>query len=417
MAYDPNVTAVLREFRLVDDAGQPIQVVLRDGGAGPKLDQDVIDRFLATDTTPDKHWLRWMLHQAAGGDKAKDASIRVLEQIKDRFINERVNGFQNPDTGDTYPPVSREEADARWAKAQVRFRDILSCADQDTVQKLGAYGFYRKWPGSQHNRIYEKVVQAVTSYLKFYKKVLQMNNELEHDGKETVGTEPDQIKTWEDMDKITKQVERYFASKVARDDIRLANWKKEDWIYNDDYVTAIAPLTYAAAVKYGWDAWQFASREGFDRALANEQAWNTDPWKAALSKGKMFVYIRFNVAVPRWVSRAGGKFQVLQLTHLALEIDTGNLSSIDTDNIVVYDEEGRSTMRVGDVKNMIMAEPERGVDPQDEEMPIKRGPNVYKSKQEAQEVIQHLDMALAEIVEWAAHFDTKTIKADMMKLD
>jgi hypothetical protein len=74
-------------------------------------------------------------------------------------------------------------------------------------------------------------------------------------------------------------------------------------------------------------------------------------------------------------------------------------------------------MRVGDVKNMIMAEPERGVDPQDEEMPIKRGPNVYKSKQEAEKVIQHLDMALAEIVEWAATFDTKTIKADMMKLD
>src|SRR5574343_400682 len=105
MAYDPNVTAVLREFNLLDEAGNLIQIKLREAGPGPKLAPDVIDRFVKADTTPDKSWLRWIFHQAAGGDKAKENSVRVLEQIKERFINERVNGFQNPETGETYPPV------------------------------------------------------------------------------------------------------------------------------------------------------------------------------------------------------------------------------------------------------------------------------------------------------------------------
>ena len=417
MPYDENIMAVLREFRVMDEQGNPVQVKLREGGVGPKLNPDVIERFVAADTTPDKHWLRWVFYQAAGGDKAKENSTRALTQIKERFINERINGFQNPETGEVYKPVSRENAESRWVNTMPKFREILACSDQDTVQKLGVFGFYRNWPGSQHNRIYEKVVEALTKYLKLYKKVLEMNRELSREGKDGVGTKPEDFSTYEDMEKVTKQTERYFASRLAREDIRLAKWKDEDWIYNDDYVTAIAPLTYAAAVKYGWDAWPWANRENFDKALANEYSYGSDNWKGATSKGNVYVYLRFNRPVPRWVSRRGGKFEVLQLTHLALELNANSLTGIDTDDLVVYDEEGRNTMRVADIKQMILGEPERGAAPEEEEMPIKRGPNVYKTKQEAEEVVQHLDAALKEIVEWAAAFDPKTIKKDVMTLD
>ena len=415
--YEPTVQNALRKFRLTDEDGRLVQCVLKQEGAGPKLSGDVIDRFAAGDMTPEHQWFEWMLHQSAGGDKARANSNQIQAQIKARFITERVNGFTDEDTGQYRAPVPQAEAEARWAAKEQRFTDLLTCAGQDTVAKLGAYGFYRNWPGNPHDRIYEKVLEAVTHFLKLYDKVLEMNDELERDGKDPLGTTPDTIPTVEDMNKITSKVERYFASKVARDDIRVAPWKSEKWIYNDDYVTAVAPLTYAAAVKYGWDAWSFANREKFDAALEKESTYGSDRWKAAISRGLMYVYLRFNTPVPRWIARSGGKSEVLQLTQLALQINTTEMQALDTDSLIVYDEEGRDTMRVADVKNMIRAEPTREDDPQDADMPIKRGPNVYTSADEAEKVIAHLDMALAEIVEWARTFDVKSIKADMMTLD
>lgn len=416
MPYDEKTMAVLQKYRLVDEAGEPIQVRLRELGPGPKLSPAVIDRFVAADKTPNKDWLDWIFFQAGGGAKGRDHSQRALEQIKETFISERVNGYHDTVTNETHPPVPREVAHERWVKREPRFREILASAEQDIVQKLGVFGWYRDWPGSGHNRLYEKVEAAIKKYLKLYPKMLEMNQEMALEGKEPVPATPDAIATWEDMDKISEKVERYHASRKARGDIRLAQWKKEDWIYSDDYVEAIAPLTYAAAVKFGWDSWPWANPERFEQALTGERFGN-DAWKSATGQGKVYVYIRFNVPVPHWVTRVGGKFSVAQLTNLALELNVNGLRQMNPDSIVVYDEEGRNTLRIADVKRQILDEPKRQPDPQDEEFPIKRGPNVYKSDEEAQEVVRHLDACMAEIINWAAHFDPKKIKQDVMKLD
>ena len=416
MAYDEKVLKVLREFRLVDDAGNLRNVRIKEGGVGPLLAPDVIERFVKADSTPDKVWLRWIFFQAAGGAKAREASGRALEQMKQRFVDERVNGFQNPESGEVYQPVPRAKAEARWGKVEPGFKQLLVAADQDTLVKLGVFGYYRNWPGGTH-RTYETVVNTVERFLKFFKKIQQVNKELVREGKEALATTPDEIDTVEKMAEVTKKTERYIASRTARQDVRLAKWQNEDWIYNDDYVTAIAPLTYAAAVKYGYDAWPWADRDKFDQALSNEHGYGSDAWKSSTSRGKVYVYIRFNRPVPRWVARKGGKFEVMQLTNLALELDAGQMKSWDLGNIPVYDEEGRNTMRINDVREWIKAEPTRAPDPQDEEMPIKRGPNVYKTQQEADEMLEHFDAALQEIAKWAATFDPAKIKQDAMTLD
>ena len=378
-------------------------------GRGPLLEQAAVNKLLAADTTPDKKWLAWIFDQAAGGEKGKQASLRALEQIKKRFVDERVSGFQHPQSKEYYSGVPRQNAEARWEKAKHKFAEIVDVADQDSVEKLGVYGFFRAWPGQA--QIYAKVEKAITAFLKLYPKLLQMNKELRRESREELPSEPSQISSIEQMEQITKKVDRYFASKVARDDIRV------DVIYDDDYITALAPLTYAAAVKYGHDDWAWANRAKFDEVLTGEtRSYSTDQWKANTTQGKVYVYLMFKVPVPSWISRKSSQFERRRLTNLALEMSRDALKRADPDQIVLWDEENLNTKRLGDIKRMILSEPTREPDPQDEEIPIKRGPNVYKSEEEAQQVVWHLEKAVEAVIKWARSFNSKRIKSDALTL-
>ena len=435
--YSPQEMAILKKYRIVLSAGDTVkrggnvrvlaadelrtcalkQPVGRPLGEGPLLNPDAIDKLLSADTTPDKKWLDWIFFQAGGGEKSQQMREAALQQIKDRFIDERVNGFQHPDTHEYVPQVSRQDAETRWADAEAKFKDILKVCDQDSVTKLNTFGFFRQWPGN--NRIYENVVAALTRYLKFYKKVLQMNKEVAREGGAPSATEPEEIKTWEEMNKISNRVERYFASKIARDDIRLSGHptRKDNLIYDDDYVTVLVPLTWAAAVRYGYPGWAWANRETFDDVLSNDGNDFRNEWKKSTSRGGVYVYITFNSPVPIWVSRAGNTFRQYELTNLALELNNDALKKLgNVYALRVWDEENRNSLTIGDVKQMIRAEPTRK-DPQDEEIPVTRGRNVYSTAEEAEEVVRHLDAALAAVVEWAKSFDAATIKQDAMKLD
>jgi hypothetical protein len=413
MPYSEPEIKVLREYGIFDDKGKPVTVELEGPkdkplGQGPLLEKAAIDRLLKADSTPERKWLAWIFFQCAGGEKGKEASNRAMEQIKKRFIEERVNGFQHPQSKEYYAGVSRKEAEDRWEKAKHRFKEIVDIADQDAVEKLGVFGFFRHWPGQQ--RLYERVEKAVQGYLKLYPKLLQMNKEIRRESRDELPTEPSQISTIEQMEQITKKVDRYFASKAARDDIRA------DVIYDDDYVTALAPLTYAAAVKYGHDEWAWANRAKFDEVLGGEGHSYSDNWKSNTQQGKAYVYITFKVPVPSWISRKSSQFERRRLTNLALEVDVNRLKSLNPDDLVVWDEENRNTMRLRDVKEQILAEPTRPPDPQDDEIPIKRGPNVYKNKDEADQVVWHLDKAMQAIVKWAKSFDPKKVKSDALTL-
>jgi hypothetical protein len=437
MPYTPEEVAVLKKYRIILPAGEKVkrggkertlpadeirtcnlkQPLGRPLGEGPIINPDALDKLLHADHTPDKQWLDWIFFQAGGGERAQQMREAALQQIKDRFIDERVNGFQHPDTHDYVPPVDRKLAEERWRQAEPRFKDILKVCDQDSVTKLNTFGFFRQWPGV--SRIYENVVNAIERFQKFFKKAEQMNKEVLREGGATVPLTPDAIKTWEEMDKISNKVERYFASKVARDDIRLSAHpsRKDNLIYDDDYIEVLAPLTWAAAVRYGYPGWSWANRETFDQVLSDESNDFHNEWKKKTAGGKAYVYLIFHAPVPIWVARTQGTFKRYELTNLALELDIKNLRNLgNVDKLTVWDEENRNSMTIKDVKNMIMAEPTRQ-DPQDEEVPITRGANVISTPEEAKATVDHLNMALAAMVEWAQSFDPATIKKDAMKLD
>lgn len=417
MAYSDIEQKVLRQFQIIDDSGKPTRVTLlkkaaggKSMGAGPLLDTEAVGALLKADTSPDKKWLPWIFFQAAGGERGKEASLRAIEQIKRRFIEERVNGFQHPQSKVVYKPVSRGEAEKRWESTRPKFGDVIEIADQDSVEKLGTFGFSRHWPGQ--DRIYEKVVTAIKGYLALYKRLLKMNEELRREGQPELPSEPNQITSIDQMTQTARKVERYFASKAAREDIRIAG---DAPIYDDDYITALVPLTYAAAVKYGWDEWAWANRTKFDEILSSDSSFH-DAWKNGTSGGKVYVYLTFKVPVPSWIARSQGGFVRRELTNLALQLTAGQPMPSNMDAISVFDEENQQTKTIGEVKQAILAEPEREPDAQDEEIPIKRGPNVYKTKDEAEQVVWHLNKALEAIKRWLPSFDAEKIKSDVMKL-
>lgn len=410
--------AVLKKYRILNPDGsvrtcnltQPTRAGGEPPGPGPLVNPDVVKRLVAADTTPDKTWLDWIFYQAGGGDDAKKSTADALRQIKDRFIDERTNGWTHPETGKYQPPVPREQAEQRWANSEAKFRDVLAVCDQDAVKRLRTFGYFREWPGN--GDVYAKVVEAVGQYLKLYPKLQQMNKEVAREGGDPLPETPDQIPTYTRMAEIAKKVDRYFASKQARTDIR------EQTIYDDDTITALAPLTYAAAVKYGYDAWPWASRANFDTVLSGEHdanSWrNKDEWKDRTTKGNIFVYLTFKVPVPAWVARREGNWELKDLTDLALSL-TQDQARTNPDTWTVFDQENRNTLTIAQVKQMIMAEPTR-VDPTDEESPIRRGANVYKDEKEAQNVVASLDRALASVKKWLPSFDKKSIKSDALTL-
>ena len=417
MPYSEPEIAVLKNYRIMNadgtlrtaDLRQPAQAGGNPPGPGPLVSPDAVNRLLKADSTPNKAWLDWIFFQAGGGQKSKDAAADALRQIRDRFIDERTNGWTHPETGQYQHPVPREQAEARWVAAEPRFREVLAVCDQDAVKRLRTFGYFRDWPGNAN--IYSNVVDTITRFLKFYKKAVQMNKEAVREGGDQVPVTPNQIPTWERMAEITKKVERYFASKKARTDLRA------ETIYDDDVITAVAPLTYAAAVRFGYDLWPFSSRRGFETVLSGDTTnWrNQDEWKGNTQRGNIIVFLTFKLPTPVWVARREGNWELKDLNDLALMM-TKDSARGNPDGWTVIDQENRNTQTIAQIKQMILAEPAR-VDPAEQETPIVRGGNVYKTPEEAQRVVDGLDRAVRAVKKWVMKFNPTKIKSDVFTLD
>jgi hypothetical protein len=412
-----NVLPTLRKYNIVSKPAKPARArenwtqtaVTSEGlGTGPLLDPEVVDRFLQADITPDKQWLDWMLFQAGGGRPAKARSKEFLQHIKEDWFSKHTKGYTNKRTGVKYPPVSMEEAQRAWTEAEPRFIKLSDIGDQDLVTERNVFGYFRHWPGQA--RIYEQIALAVNKFLKLRRKVVAANKH----GVE-VSMEPSAYSDVRDLQAAIQKVEAFFNTRAARMDYRIDNDKK---IYDDPVIEVIAPLTYAAAVRYGWDEWEFSNPEKFTDQLTRGDSgstWNTtSPWAKFMRDGNAFVFIHFKHPVPGWVSFENEQFRYYSLTNLAMVLPEKSLRHFNTQTTPVYDEENRHVMTLQDVKQMILNEPKRDYDADKDEYPYKN-PRVYSEQSEAEEIVRHFEAALQAIKQWGRTFDYSRIVKDPMQ--
>lgn len=412
MPYTPEEVAVLTKYKIMLPEGglQMVNLRLPLGqplGRGPLMDQSVIDRLLAADPTPERRWLDWIFFQAGGGEEAKGRTQQRFHEIRDKFIARYTDGFtegdNDPQPGRHHPGVEPEEAQALWLQNEDRFKKYLAVSDQDVVERLKTFGYFRFWPGFEKR--YETVENAMAVYMKFYKKLVALNRA---GGNEPIPDNPDDIPNPQAMIHAATRVERTYALKKAPTDIRYEK------IYEDPNITALAPFTYAAAVYYGHDKWPWANKKAFDKVIGgggDPKQWDFQDYWQAIAAKKAVVYLTFKVPVPAWKSRTNEDYDLndLALTLTNLEADD------DPNSWTVYDQENRTSLTIGDVKTMILNEPNR-VSPEDEP-PLAHVEKVYTTPQEAAAVEQSFSNAVMAVQNWLHDFDMKRIKSNVQTLD
>lgn len=464
MAYTPEQFAVLRKYRLIKEDGTPVitKIFTKDEnnqpmGAGPKLAPDVVDKFLRT--TNDPAWLDWLFHQAAGGKPALDEMPRFTEQLKRKY-SERLTQMQQ----EKGVPIAtiRQNMEDSWAKYIQSNADFFAVGDEE-VAKKGAYGFFRHWPGPKgtgsSEGLYARLVRVLPEYLKTLPYIERYNKRAED---HVLGSTPGQVKDVGDMEEITKKVQRHFAVQKAAKDVRIGGSKP---VYDDDYLTIIVPLSYAASVKYGYHGWAWANPQAFQSFLANP---SPDKWNEA-TQNQVFAYVRFHVPVPSTLVKEPGAEGLHMsrrfLTNLALGLPKA-AGSISERDIVVYSEEGGIKTSVDNIRRSMRAEAERKDTPDSPENPIQQGPRVYKTKDEfidaylaklgdssdenmdraeqaweryyneqepdpqdkpylssqkhtiyVEKVIKHFDTAIDTLLKWANKFDWSQVKSNTLSLD
>ncbi len=400
MPYSPEEDAVLKKYKILMPDGTP-RLTRTAEGELPLMREATIAALLAADTTPDRRWLDWIFFQAGGGEKAKANTSAKLGEVRDRFLRQRINGYtegdRDPNPGQHHPGIPEANARALWQRNEQRFRDFLAVSDQDMVEALKTFGYYRDW-----DKRYAQVVGAISKYLKVYKKLIA----LKKNSVEILPTTPEEIPDIETMERAGTRVEQHYAAQAAPTDLRIANDKP---IYSDDNIVVLAPLTYAAAVRYGYQAWPWANEREFKQTLAGREAWRgDDPWKGATRNGFMMVYMKFKSPVPGWMTRGEHR----DLTDLAMIMDKKALNE-NPDDWTVYDQENRNTLTVSGIKQMILNEPAR-VDAEETFPP--RGANAYSTQEEAQAVVNSFDNAIKAVYAWLRKFDPKKVKSDVLTL-
>lgn len=464
MAYSPEQLALLQKYRLVKQDGTPVitKVFTKDDrnqplGAGPKLAPDVIERFFSV--TQDPEWLDWMFNQAAGGKAARDEMPRFTEQLKRKYVERRTQMQQEKGV-----PLStiRAEMEDAWENYLASNADFFEVGDEE-VAKKGAYGFFRHWPGPKstgsNEGLYARLVRVVPEYLKTLP-YIQRYNQRE---KDKAGVTPGQVSDVGQMEEITKKVQRYFAVQKAAKDVRIGGSKP---VYDDDYLSIVVPLSYAASVRYGYQGWAWANKEQFQNFLERP---SPDRWNEA-TQDNVYAYVKFHVPVPSTLFKESGAQGLYMsrryLTHLAIAMPKVEMGRLTERALMVYSEEAGIKTSVENIRRSLRAEAERKDEPDSPENPIQQGPRVLKTKDEfidaylnklgdssdesmdkaerawqryfdeqepdpadkpylsaqkhtvyVEKVIKHFDAAIDTLLKWANKFDWSSLKSNTLSLD
>lgn len=369
-------------------------------GRGPLLDPSVLQLFVTAIGNHAKRetWLDWMLFQAGGGEEARRRSAQALEQVKARFIADHTRGFRDVH-GVSHAAVSEDEAAAAWNAQQSTFEEVLAVGDQFIVEKLRVFGFHRHLPGPQ--KCYSKIADAVSSYIKNESEVSAMNSFMSKYGMEQncVASDPFEFPSAAALQEAAARVACFASSKQVRTDIRI------ETIYDDDFVTAICPLTYAAAVRYGWDNWDWANSSTFETRVGPSPSWN-DPWKTTTDQN-VIVYYHFKVPVPSWRKCDSRGFVRYSLENLAALLPR-KLKPIEAEAVVFVGEDGVHTSFLA-VSRMMADEVTRSAGTGDGELVLVPLPRVYTRLDDAEAVSRSLSRAIDATIRWNMSFDPARI--------
>lgn len=458
---DPKAISVLQRYKLVDANGKPGMVNLhmdRNGqapnkarpdpnhkpiGVTPRIDPAVLMKFVKADKMPDRTWLDWMINQAAGGEAARERSQSHFDNLKARKIdNWRRHGFVEPASGKTLvEPMDQKAAEKLWKSKQAQYWEMFEIADDDVMANFsGCYGFKRAWPGPQS--IYEKLVDAVTKFQAALPQIKEYNKL--NSGEHKVSTDPQDYANYEGLLKTLASVNHYFSAQEAYDDVDY------DLIRDDEMVTVLCPLTYRAAVEYGWDEWEWANRDKFEKDMRNVGG-NQNGWRK-LTAVMVPVIFMLKTPVPGWPTERDGDApqRYVTLANMMTAIPISQLKNFTPDALKVLDEENDETRTWHNIIQMILnaapqaekappkqvrpSAPDEGDDedeeqvedpreatkreiatPEDELSFVKPGASPYKNAEEAQKVANHLQQAMADVSKWAKSFNPARLHSDFLE--
>lgn len=394
MPFTPQAQQVLTKYRILQPDGTLRLVRYKDEPEpAPLMLLETVERLVAIDTTPDQHWLDWIFFQAGGGHDAVRARERAFERIHTRFFEERRHGFTHPETHEYVAPMSEEVIEQRWARREAAFHDLLDVVDGDKIEMFdGTFGYERDWPG--YRGIYDKVEKALTVFLNLLPQAEEVGAAAPDD--------PNEYRGLGELQRASRKMGRAVASK----DVRYSGHpsRQDNLIYDDDYLTVMAPLTYATSVRYGHANWDISDPEKFQQLIGSNEARNYE-WRD-YTKTVVPVFINFKVPMPSRVTRTLKSVSQPSLTNLVLELHRDHLRDLGHPNDWMVMDEGKQKMSIGDLKGAILLEPTKPEDPPEE---VFATPPKIKSRREANDIIQHLDAALKAVAEWAAQFDASQV--------
>ena len=369
---DAEQTDVLVKNNIVDQNGLPITTDFvtrtQDGAGGtetyssfePKVRVDTLRRLLALDPTPDHRWTRWIFHQAGGGRAAMELSENAYQLMLTNFtVRQRTKKL----------PEDRFKASLERVKPE--FRRIAFSCDEDLLEKYkNCFGWARSFPGYANR--YENVEKAMKAATAVFKRLKQANKALEAHNETPVSTEPSDYADIEALNAMVLRVTRAEAALYTRSDVRIGKWatagetdpawKKRNTVYADDNLSLVVPLTYAAAVEYGYGRWDVSNRDHFERTITGpDPGGPSNVWRAATQPGGQAAaaigILTFDVPVPAWAYVKDKQYAIRTLSRLQLRLST-QVGQTNVDDIAITDEDAETTGSLSpqDIRDLIYSE-------------------------------------------------------------
>lgn len=359
-AYTGGAARALAKYHLVDDTGELRQVTVKfppgdlNGREvpGPIINPDVINRFLALDSSKAAKTFEWMLFAAGGGEPHLRESERALGMAKTWIVENRMKGQGRKD--EKIKPMTRQEAEADWlANDYAKYHEAYYYADQDLAGDVHypVFGWFREWPGRKN--VYEKVVNGVRRWQE-----LANNKKFVAEYNRTNPSDPFHLSLWEAEDKprfkdadalldFVGQVRANMARRKAEQNVVTVGkvppeqgggyrTGRDEVLYEDDLVKVVVPLTAGASLKKGFNDWCVANRtrwEDYFRSRDQSKLF----WGSYTQRGP-FAYMHLKQASP-----ADSHLQSVAL-HVQLSAQPNTPNRID-----FWDRNNQAAIRLSEI--------------------------------------------------------------------